>query len=104
MTLPIFMNFPGRDEDAMQTIIQAFLDGAQQSMQDLKKAYLEKDVDEMGKLAHRMLPMLRQMKANEVIVILMKMESWDEVSKPEFNNFEKKFRELMTSLDTKITA
>jgi len=94
----------GRDEDAMQTIIQAFLEGAQQSMQELKKAYQEKNVDKMGKLAHRMLPMLRQMKANEVIVILMKLESWDDVSKPEFDNFERKFKELMASLDTKITV
>ena len=96
--------FSGRDEEAMQTIIQAFLDGAQQSMQELKKAYQEKNVDKMGKLAHRMLPMLRQMKANEVIVILMKLESWDEVSKPEFDHFERKFRELMASLDTKTTV
>ncbi len=96
--------FSGRDEDAMQTIIQAFLDGAQQSMQDLKTAYKEKDTDKMGKLAHRMLPMLRQMKANEVIAILMKLESWDEVSKPEFDHFEKKFKELMAGLDTKITV
>ncbi len=96
--------FSGRDEDAMQTIIQAFLEGAQQSMQELKKAYHEKDIDKMGKLAHRMLPMLRQMKANEVIVILMKLESRDEVSKPEFDNFEIRFKELMASLDTKITV
>ncbi|PTX45285.1 hypothetical protein C8P64_1279 [Christiangramia gaetbulicola] len=96
--------FSGRDEDAMQTIIQAFLEGAQQSMQELKKAYQEKNVDKMGKLAHRMLPMLRQMKANEVIVILIKLESWDDVSKAEFDNFERKFKELMASLDTKITV
>ncbi len=96
--------FSGRDEDAMQTIIHAFVDGAQQSLQELKLAYNQKDKDKLGKLAHRMLPMLRQMKANEIIVILMKLESREDVSKPEFEHFEEKINKLISSLDQKITA
>lgn len=96
--------FSGRDEDAMHTIIQAFLEGAQDSLQDLRDAFDEKDKDRMGKLAHRMLPMLRQMKANEVIVILMKLESREEITEHQFDNFENKVFELMSSLNTSITA
>lgn len=96
--------FSGHDDDAMHTIIQAFIDGASSSMDELKTAYLNNDSDQMGKLAHRMLPMLKQMKANEVVVILMKMESRDEVTKPEFDHFEKKIRDLMRDLETGITV
>jgi len=96
--------FSGHDDEAMQTIIQAFLEGASNSMLELEAAYRAQDIDKMGKLAHRMLPMLRQMKANEVTAVLMKMESRDEVKKPEFAYFQKKLKELMSSLETDITV
>lgn len=96
--------FSGHDDEAMQTIIQAFLQGADKSMQELEVAYQEKDIDNMGKLAHRMLPMLRQMKAIEVIAVLVKMETRDEVSKPEFAYFQRKINELMSSLEEDITV
>ncbi|MCH4822713.1 ATP-binding protein [Gramella lutea] len=96
--------FSGQDEDAMHTIIQAFLNGAQDSLEELRDAFDEKDTDRMGKLAHRMLPMLRQMRANEVIVVLMKLESREEITEQQFDNFENKIFELMSSLNTSITA
>jgi len=96
--------FSGHDDDAMQTIIQAFLDGASTSYKDLEEAYNNEDTDKMGKLAHRMLPMLRQMKANEVIAVLVKMEARDQVSASEFNYFGRKMKELMNSLETDITV
>jgi len=96
--------FSGHDDEAMQTIILAFLKGADSSMKELEVAYKEKDIDKMGKLAHRMLPMLRQMKANEVIAVLVKLETRDEVSKPEFTYFQRKINELMSSLETDITV
>jgi len=96
--------FSGHDDQAMQTIIQAFLEGASKSMQELEIAYKAKDTDKMGKLAHRMLPMLRQMKANGVIGILMKMESREKVSSPEFIHFKKKITDLISSLESEITV
>lgn len=96
--------FSGHDENAMQTIIQAFIEGANSSMNELKTAYRENDIDLMGKLAHRMLPMLRQMKANEVIALLIKMESREKITNPEFDHFEKKINELMEDLQTGITV
>ncbi|MDX1761097.1 MAG: ATP-binding protein [Christiangramia sp.] len=96
--------FSGQDEDAMYAIIQAFLEGAHTSFEELKKAYEEQDKDKMGKLAHRMLPMLRQMKANEVIMVLMKLEAREDVTRPQFENFERKIKDLLSSLDTNITV
>lgn len=96
--------FSGRDEEAMHTIIQAFLEGAGSSLNQLEEAYSENDTDRMGKLAHRMLPMLRQMKAIEVVPILVKMEDHEPVSQPEFDKFQKNIRELMSSLEAGTTV
>ncbi|MDR5591595.1 ATP-binding protein [Christiangramia sp. SM2212] len=96
--------FSGQDDDAMQTIIQAFLQGAESSLQELEAAFQQNDIDQMGKIAHRMLPMLRQMKANEVIAILVKMEARDNVSKSEFSYFQRKINQLMSSLEEGITV
>jgi len=96
--------FSGHDDDAMQTIMQAFLEGATSSTRELEAAFKEKDSDKMGQLAHRMLPMLRQMKANEVIAVLVKMEARDEVSPSEFAYFQRKIKELISSLEEAITV
>ena len=96
--------FSGRDEDAMNTIIQAFLEGAQNSLEELRKAYEEQDRDKLGKLAHRMLPMLKQMKANEVVAVLMKLEAREDVTRPQFDHFQQKITDLMSNLDTNITV
>ncbi len=96
--------FSGRDEEAMQKIINAFTEGASNSLEELKEAFTENDQDRMGKLAHRMLPMLRQMKANEVIALLIKLEAREKVTPPEFDHFEKNIRNLINNLDSKITA
>ena len=96
--------FSGQDDEAMQTILQAFLEGAGNSIKELEAAYKQKDIDKMGRIAHRMLPMLRQMRAKEVITVLRKLEARETVSKSEFNHFQKKFKDLMLSLEADITV
>ncbi len=96
--------FSGKDEDAMNTIIQAFLEGAVSSIQELEEAYKENDVDKYGKIAHRMLPMLRQMKATTITPTLLKMEKREKVSKKEFAKLKENLAELMQSLETETTV
>lgn len=96
--------FSGHDEEAMQKIIHAFLKGSEDSLQELKAAYKEKNINKMGKIAHRMLPMLRQMKAKDLTGLLVKMEAREEINKSEFSFFEKKIKDLMSSLETEITV
>ncbi|TBW27936.1 ATP-binding protein [Gramella sp. KN1008] len=96
--------FSGRDEEAMNTIIQAFLEGAGSSFSELKTAYNENDSDKMGKLAHRMLPMLRQMKAKEVVTVLVKIEDREPVTQKEFDEFEKNINQIMSSLEAGTTV
>ena len=96
--------FSGQDEAAMQTILNAFLEGAGQSLKDLEQAYKNDDQDKMGKLAHRMLPMLRQMKARNIVQILMKLEERQPVKPAEFKDLKNRLNSLMADLRTETTV
>ena len=57
----------------------------------------------MGKLAHRMLPMLRQMQANKIVPFLVKMEKREKLSRREFVDFRKNLENLMQELQMETT-
>ncbi|MCM4156347.1 ATP-binding protein [Gramella sp. AN32] len=95
--------FSGRDDQAMQMIIQAFLEGAESSLQELKEAHGNKDTESMGRLAHRMLPMLRQMRAKNVVSTLVKMERREKLKQGEFATFRKSMENLMQELQMETT-
>ncbi|MFV8225131.1 hybrid sensor histidine kinase/response regulator [Christiangramia aquimixticola] len=94
--------FSGQDNAAMTTIIQAFLEGAETGLNDLKQAYHENDLDKMGSTAHRILPMVKQMKASHLIPVLSRMEAREAVSEMEFKEFEKELQDLMSGLKEDI--
>ncbi|MUP45349.1 response regulator [Gramella sp. BOM4] len=96
--------FSGQDEAAMQTILNAFLEGAGESLKDLEQAYKNDDQDKLGKLAHRMLPMLRQMKAREIVKTLMKLEERETVKQSEFKDLKDRLNNLMANLKTEPTV
>lgn len=96
--------FSGRDESAMQTILQAFLEGSARSMSELNEAWKEGDADQLGKIAHRMLPMLRQMRASHITSILQKLEDRQKISKTEFEKLQHDLEGLMQDLESEITV
>lgn len=96
--------FSGRDESAMHTIIQAFLEGAGKSIDELKKARSVGDKEQIAKIAHRMLPMLRQMKATHITKTLQRLENREEISSEEFEKLEKNLKSLMQDLESEITV
>lgn len=96
--------FSGRDEAAMQTILQAFIEGSGKSISELADAWKENDSDKLGKIAHRMLPMLRQMKASHITPVLQKLEDREKVSKTEFEKLQKDLQNLMQDLESEITV
>ncbi len=96
--------FSGRDEEAMYKIIQAFLEGSGNSLKELEEAYKKNDTDGLGKIAHRMLPMLRQMKAHALTPALIKLEKREKLSASEFKKLKDNLRKLMQDLETDITV
>ncbi len=96
--------FSGNDEDAMNTIIQAFLQGAESSKKEMAEAYQQGDKEKMGRIAHKMLPMLRQMKAKRLIPLLSNIEGREEVNEKDFKRFLRDLENFMDQLNTGTTV
>ena len=96
--------FSGGDEDALDAIVKAFLEGANSSLTELEIAFKNNDSDETGRIAHRMLPMLRQMKAKKVLPVLIDLEDRKEISNSRFQEFRKDILDLMNKLESKPTV
>lgn len=71
--------------EAIREVLQSFDKQTQKDLQNLKQAISENDANTIRSIAHRMLTMIRQLEAVEVIPILEKMEAtsqnnWDKTS------------------------
>jgi len=96
--------FAGQDQDAFKEIINAFLEGTQESLEQLKAAKENDDVEELGKTAHRMLPMLRQMHATHITPYLQRLEERQIMSKAEFLKLEEALETLLRQIKESIKA
>ncbi|WP_373058474.1 hybrid sensor histidine kinase/response regulator [Zunongwangia sp. H14] len=94
--------FSGGDSEAMQVILKAFMDSSRENIDALEQALAAGDEETMARVSHKMLPMLKQMKAKKVIPSLEKMERHQEISKPEIEQVIKEIKKLMKSLEREI--
>ena len=67
--------FTDKDQEALKSIIQSLIKNAEINLQKIIAAEKEKDFYKVGFIAHKMLPMLRQIKAEKVVAPLEKLES-----------------------------
>lgn len=73
-SLDIIHSFLGKNEDAIYEVLQTFLNDTRTNMQLLEETVTANDYDQVNHVAHRMLPMFRQLKVKESVSILEKME------------------------------
>ena len=73
-SLDIIHSFLGKNEDAIYEVLQTFLNDTRSNMQLLEETVSAKDYEQVNHVAHRMLPMFRQLKVKESVSILEKME------------------------------
>lgn len=66
--------FLGDDEESVRDILRTFQKDTSANLQELERAFKDKDREKLGKTAHRMLPMFRQLKIMACIADLEKME------------------------------
>src|SRR5690554_1294002 len=62
------------DEEAVKEILKSFIENARQDMGKLYTAIENKNPEELKNIAHKMLPMFRQLKMNEVVNQLQTLE------------------------------
>ena len=72
--------FTGEDETALKLIITTFIENTTTNAADLQKAVNEENNPQIAFLAHKMLPMLRQLKANNVVKYLADLEQQNELN------------------------
>lgn len=73
-SLEIIHSFLGKNEDAIHEVLQTFLSDTRTNMELLEETTLANDYKQVNHVAHRMLPMFRQLKSSDCVCILEKME------------------------------
>ncbi|WP_108867616.1 ATP-binding protein [Aquimarina aquimarini] len=68
------MLFAHGDSESLYTILDTFYESTIDNLHQLKKIVKKKDISQIKKIAHKMLPMFKQIKAKEVVPILEKLE------------------------------
>lgn len=96
--------FSGGDQEAMEVIIKAFLESSKTNLEELEVALKNGNKEEMGRIAHKMLPMLKQMKATPLIPQLLKLEAHEEVPEKEVEKTIADIRNLMRELEEELTV
>ena len=69
--------FADNDPEALKKIIQSFIVSTKEHICLFKQYLQEKQYEEIARLAHKMLPMVRQLEANSLIKPLEKLEHPD---------------------------
>lgn len=86
-------------EESLKEVLAVFDSQTEKDLQEIKLAISEKDNENLKNLAHRMLTMFRQIRANEVIPILEKMENYpNEIETPIEIEIQKDFEKLILNI------
>lgn len=62
------------DEVALQQVIKTFVGSTNSNLDSLEKSIKENDIENIKEISHKMAPMFMQIKADNIITILDKME------------------------------
>lgn len=65
--------FISDDSEALKNIISIFLESTKTNLKELKNNSM--DLEKLSQIAHKMIPMLRQIESNQAVVLLEKLES-----------------------------
>ena len=96
--------FSGQDKEAMHIIIKAFLESSQENIAKIKSHKKDKNYDAIGKIAHKMLPMFKQMRITPVIPVLERLEKKVEVSDTEIDELIQQLQTVLRELENEVTV
>ena len=66
--------FTQNDPESLKLIIETFIESAADNCRELLQAARDNDAERLGRIAHKMIPMLRQMEVNSVAGLLLPLE------------------------------
>ncbi|MBQ0734595.1 ATP-binding protein [Aquimarina celericrescens] len=77
-SLEDLMLFAHGDSDSLYAILDTFYESTIENVKELKTKVKDEDISGIKKIAHKMLPMFKQIKAKDVVPILIKLEHPDQ--------------------------
>lgn len=95
--------FAGDDQEALNTILNAFINSTVINLEEIKKAVEYKDPEKAGNIAHRMLPMFKQLKTKGIIEKLQLLED-KQFEKCNFPGLLNEIKSLLQELQKEITV
>ena len=99
-------SFAGEDPEAMDAILNAFIDSTRSNLTALQLARQKGDKEKVSAVAHKMLPMFRQLKVPHLIEKLAILENAEgkETRAVEIKSFITEVEELLEQLKKEITG
>lgn len=103
-TLREIKTFSGNDREALNAILESFIQSNSANSQALETAYEQKDFEKVAAVAHKMLPMFRQLKTRELIPQLEILEkgSREQLESVNIKALNKKINQLLNDLKQEI--
>lgn len=95
-------DFSAGDEEAVQTILEAFIESARSQMKLVAVARENKDYKEVARLAHKMIPMLKQLNASAIATQMERLEKNEKFSDEDFNALQNSLSQLLHELENEI--
>jgi hypothetical protein len=98
--------FAGADQKALDTILNAFISSNKINLKEIVFAQKRNDIERAAQIAHRMLPMFKQLKAGEIIGKLEQLEHKEYEILPEDKTscLVQEIEVLLTDLQKEIKA
>jgi hypothetical protein len=98
--------FAGADQKALDTILNAFIDSNKINLKEIVFAQKRNDIERAAQIAHRMLPMFKQLKAGKIIGKLEQLEhkEYEILSEDKTSCLVEEIEVLLTDLQKEIKA
>lgn len=103
-TLTEIKSFAGEDQQALNAILTSFIDSTKNNIRVLRKAFKKKDFEKVSAVAHKMLPMFRQLQALQLVGRLEVLESGgpEKIKKVNIDLLTKEIKHLLEDLRMEI--
>ncbi|WP_037317577.1 ATP-binding protein [Salegentibacter sp. Hel_I_6] len=95
-------DFSAGDQKAVQTILEAFIESTRSQIELIAIARNKNDQKEVARLAHKMVPMLKQINATNQAKQLERLEQHEVFSEIEFQDLKSDILNLMEELEQEI--
>ncbi len=98
--------FAGADQKALDTILNAFINSNKVNLKEIGYAQKRNDIERAAQIAHRMLPMFKQLKASKIISKLEQLErkEYEILPEDETSCLMQEIEVLLTNLQKEIKA